>query len=82
MGKYPSLDQCRLIAENFDRCIYLKQNCEVCETQGIPKLIANMSQFPSVRLEVPELPAEFKDVGDMSPEQGMQFREDCLKGKI
>ena len=81
MGKYLSDEQAKLVADNFTRCIYVGQNDKVSQEQGIPRVVTAFANFPQVQLEIPPLPSEFKDIGEMSREQAGQFREDCLKGK-
>lgn len=77
LGKFLSPDQADLIASRFQRVIYVRDNDAAGES-AVQYVSSAFSEHSDVQVEFHQPPAEFKDVGEMSPEQAGNFKETLI----
>lgn len=78
LGKHMSYHQASLLCSHFGRFLLVGQNDSASKNEAMPKWVHALSEFTTNIKHFP-LPAEFKDVGEMRPDQLQPLIEPYMK---
>lgn len=78
LGKYVSQDQADLLVGRFERVIYVGDN-DAAGKDAKARVSRRFSEIPEIDFQLAELPARFKDAGEMSYDDANNFLAEAIR---